>query len=175
MRDDDPKEAGAKPPFKPQQQQPPGRTEALDPTPDHGEKSYRGSGKLEGRAALITGGDSGIGRAVAIAFAREGADVLISYLAEHEDAKETARWVEKAGRRAVLMAGDVSDPAHCKKLVARAVEEFRHLDILVNNAAYQMTHQSLDDISEEEWDKTFRTNIYSMFYLAKTAVPHIKP
>ncbi len=175
MRDDDPKEAGAKPPFKPQQQEPPGDTRAMQPVPDHGEQSYKGCGKLEGRAALITGADSGIGRAVAIAFAREGADVLISYLEEHEDAKETARWVEQAGRRAVLMAGDVSDPAHCKKLVARAVEEFGHLDILVNNAAYQMTHQSLDDISEEEWDKTFRTNIYSMFYLAKTAVPHMKP
>src|SRR5205807_1015681 len=170
MRDDDPREAGAQPPFHPQQQQPPGQTRELEPVTDHGERSYKGSGKLEGRAALITGADSGIGRAVAIAFAREGADVLISYLEEHEDAKETARWVEQAGRKAALMAGDVSDPAHCKKLVVRAVEEFGHLDILVNNAAYQMTHQSLDDISEEEWDKTFRTNIYSMFYLAKTAV-----
>jgi NAD(P)-dependent dehydrogenase (short-subunit alcohol dehydrogenase family) len=175
MRDDDPKDAGPKPPFKTPQQEPPGETRQMAPQPDHGEHSYKGSGKLAGRAALITGADSGIGRAVAIAFAREGADVLISYLEEHEDAKETARWVEQAGRRAVLMAGDVSDPAHCKKLVARAVEEFGHLDILVNNAAYQMTHQSLDDISEEEWDKTFRTNIYSMFYLAKTAVPHMKP
>jgi hypothetical protein len=175
MRDDDPKDAGPKPPFKTPQQEPPGETRQMAPQPDHGERSYKGSGKLAGRAALITGADSGIGRAVAIAFAREGADVLISYLEEHEDAKETARWVEQAGRRAVLMAGDVSDPAHCKKLVARAVEEFGHLDILVNNAAYQMTHQSLDDISEEEWDKTFRTNIYSMFYLAKTAVPHMKP
>jgi NAD(P)-dependent dehydrogenase (short-subunit alcohol dehydrogenase family) len=175
MRDDDPKDAGPKPPFKTPQQEPPGETRQMAPQPDHGERSYKGSGKLAGRAALITGADSGIGRAVAIAFAREDADVLISYLEEHEDAKETARWVEQAGRRAVLMAGDVSDPAHCKKLVARAVEEFGHLDILVNNAAYQMTHQSLDDISEEEWDKTFRTNIYSMFYLAKTAVPHMKP
>ena len=175
MRDDDPKDAGPKPPFKTPRQEPPGETRQMAPQPDHGEHSYKGSGKLAGRAALITGADSGIGRAVAIAFAREGADVLISYLEEHEDAKETARWVEQAGRRAVLMAGDVSDPAHCKKLVVRAVEEFGHLDILVNNAAYQMTHQSLDDISEEEWDKTFRTNIYSMFYLAKTAVPHMKP
>src|SRR5690349_17433074 len=148
MRDDDPREAGAQPPFHPQQQEPPGRTRALDPVPDHGECSYKGSGKLEGRAALITGADSGIGRAVAIAFAREGADVLISYLEEHEDARETARWVEQAGRKAVLVAGDVADPAHCKKLVARAVEEFGQLDILVNNAAYQMTYQSLDEISE---------------------------
>src|SRR5207248_3698702 len=119
--------------------------------------------------------DSGIGRAVAIAFAREGADVLISYLKEHQDAKETARWVEQAGKKAVLMAGDVADPAYCRTLVERAVKEFGRLDILVNNAAYQMTYQSLDDISDEEWDKTFRTNIYSMFYLAKAAAPHLKP
>jgi NAD(P)-dependent dehydrogenase (short-subunit alcohol dehydrogenase family) len=174
MRDDDPKDAGPKPPFKTPQQEPPGETRQMAPQPDHGERSYKGSGKLAGRAALITGADSGIGRAVAIAFAREGADVLISYLEEHEDAKETARWVEQAGRRAVLMEGDVSDPAHCKKLVARAVEEFGHLDILVNNAACQMTYQSLDEIRTRS-DKTFRTNIYSMFYLAKAAVPHMKP
>ena len=138
MRDDDPKEAGPKPPFEPQQQEPPGQTRAMDPKPDHGEHSYQGSGKLQGRAALITGADSGIGRAVAIAFAREGADVLISYLEEHDDAKETARWVEQAGRKAVLMPGDVADPAHCRVLVKRAVDAFGRLDILVNNAAYQM-------------------------------------
>ena len=175
MRDDDPKDAGPKPPFKTPQQEPPGETREMAPQPDHGEHSYKGSGKLAGRAALITGADSGIGRAVAIAFAREGADVLIGYLEEHEDAQETARWVEQAGRKAVLMAGDIADPTHCKKLVARAVEEFGRLDILVNNAAYQMTYHSLDEISEAEWDKTFRTNIYSMFYLAKAAVPHMKP
>ena len=175
MRDDDPKDAGPKPPFKTPQQEPPGETREMAPQPDHGEHSYKGCGKLAGRAALITGADSGIGRAVAIAFAREGADVLISYLEEHEDAQETARWVEQAGRQAVLMAGDIADPTHCKKLVARAVEEFGRLDILVNNAAYQMTYHSLDEISEAEWDKTFRTNIYSMFYLAKAAVPHMKP
>ena len=175
MRDDDPKDAGPKPPFKTPQQEPPGETREMAPQPDHGEHSYKGCGKLAGRAALITGADSGIGRAVAIAFAREGADVLISYLEEHEDAQETARWVEQAGRKAVLMAGDIADQTHCKKLVARAVEEFGRLDILVNNAAYQMTYHSLDEISEAEWDKTFRTNIYSMFYLAKAAVPHMKP
>jgi NAD(P)-dependent dehydrogenase (short-subunit alcohol dehydrogenase family) len=175
MRDDDPREAGAQPPFNPQQQEPPGQTGELDPGPDHGERSYQGSGKLEGRAALITGADSGIGRAVAIAFAREGADVLISYLEEHEDARETARWVEQSGRKAVLMAGDVADPKHCKQLVDRAVREFGHLDVLVNNAAYQMTFKSLDEISEAEWDKTFRTNIHSMFYLSKAAVPQMKP
>src|SRR5438128_9353909 len=127
MRDDDPREAGPQPPFNQQQQEPPGQTRELDPPPDHGERSYKGSGKLEGRAALITGGDSGIGRAVAIAFAREGADVLISYLEEHEDAHETARWVEEAGRRAVLVAGDVKDPAHCRQLVDCAVREFGKL------------------------------------------------
>jgi NAD(P)-dependent dehydrogenase (short-subunit alcohol dehydrogenase family) len=171
----DPKTAGPIPPLPRQQQSPPGFTEQLDPKPDHGEHSYRGCGKLKGRAALITGADSGIGRAVAIAFAREGADVLISYLCEHEDARETARWVEEAGRRAVLVAGDVKDPAHCRELVDHAVREFGKLDILVNNAAFQMTHASLEEISEEEWDHTFRTNIYSMFYLSKAAVPHMKP
>ena len=171
----DPKTAGATPPLPRQQQEPPGFTKELDPKPDHGEHSYRGCGKLESRAALITGADSGIGRAVAIAFAREGADVLISYLCEHDDAKETARWVHEAGRKALLMAGDVTDPAHCRQLIDRAHKEFGKLDILVNNAAYQMTHASLGEISDEEWDHTFRSNIHSMFYLSKAAVPHMKP
>ncbi|MGA7864028.1 MAG: SDR family oxidoreductase [Stellaceae bacterium] len=171
----DPKTAGPTPPLPRQQQDPPGFTEQLDPKPDHGEHSYRGCGKLKNRVALITGADSGIGRAVAIAFAREGADVLLSYLREHQDAQETGRWVEEAGRRAVLLAGDVKDPAHCRQLVDRAIREFGKLDILVNNAAYQMTHASLEEISEEEWDHTFRTNIYSMFYLSKAAVAHMKP
>jgi hypothetical protein len=171
----DPKTAGPSPPQPRQEQSPPGFTEGLSPKPDHGEHSYRGCGKLKGRAAIITGADSGIGRAVAIAFAREGADVLVAYLCEHEDAKETARWVEEAGRRAVLVPGDVKDPEHCRRLVERAVNEFSKLDILVNNAAYQMTHKSIDEISDEEWDHTFRTNIYSMFYLSKAAVAHMKP
>jgi NAD(P)-dependent dehydrogenase (short-subunit alcohol dehydrogenase family) len=171
----DPKTAGPTPPQPRQEQSPPGFTEGLSPKPDHGEHSYRGCDKLKGRTALITGADSGIGRAVAIAFAREGADVLISYLCEHQDARETARWVEEAGRRAVPVAGDVKDPMHCRQLVDRAVREFGKLDVLVNNAAYQMTHASLEEISEEEWDQTFRTNIYSMFYLSKAAVPHMKP
>jgi NAD(P)-dependent dehydrogenase (short-subunit alcohol dehydrogenase family) len=175
MMTTDPKTAGPTPPQPSQQQEPPGFTERLEPKPDHGEHSYRGCGKLQDRAALITGADSGIGRAVAIAFAREGADVLISYLCEHEDAKETARWVEKAGRRALLMPGDVKDPEHCRRLVDRAVAEFGKVDVLVNNAAYQMTHKSLDEISDDEWDHTFRTNIYSMFYLSKAAVRHMKP
>ena len=147
----------------------------MTPTPDHGEKSYRGSGKLEGKVAIITGGDSGIGRAVAIAFAREGADVLISYLNEHEDAKETARWVEEAGRKVELLAGDLQDKAHCRRVVDRALEVFGRLDILVNNAAFQMTRDSLEEIPDEEWERTFATNIGAIFYLCKAALPHLKP
>jgi NAD(P)-dependent dehydrogenase (short-subunit alcohol dehydrogenase family) len=157
-----------------QPQQPPGSQQAMDPVPDCGEDSYRGSGKLEGRAAVITGGDSGIGRAVAIAYAREGADVLISYLDEHEDARETARYVEQAGRRAVLVSGDVSQPEHCRKIVDEAVAAFGKVDVLVNNAAYQMTHETIEEISDEEWDHTFRTNISAMFYLVKAALPHMR-
>ncbi|WP_181704631.1 SDR family oxidoreductase [Chthonobacter rhizosphaerae] len=170
----DPKNDAPKPPQPKQQQDMPGSTTEMTPKPDHGEESYKGSGKLEGRKALITGADSGIGRAVAIAFAREGADVLISYYNEHEDAKETARWVEQAGRKAVVAPGDIKDEAFCKSLVGRAVSELGGLDILVNNAAHQATFESLEDISSEEWDVTFRTNIYSMFYLCKAAVPHMK-
>jgi hypothetical protein len=152
MDNEDPRKAYPQPPQPKQQQDPPGTTRELDPPPDQGEQSYKGSGKMEGKAALITGADSGIGRAVAIAFAREGADVLISYLCEDQDARETARWVEQAGRRAVPMPGDVSDPAHCRALVDRAAREFGRLDVLVNNAAYQMTFKSLDEISDEEWE-----------------------
>jgi NAD(P)-dependent dehydrogenase (short-subunit alcohol dehydrogenase family) len=167
--------ARPQPPQPKQQQTPPGHEREMAPKPDHGEESYRGHGRLAGKAAIITGADSGIGRAVAIAFAREGADVLVSYLDEHEDAQETARWVEQAGRKAVLAPGDVGDEAHCKELVRRATEEFGHLEILVNNAAMQRTHQSIEDISAEEWDRTFRTNIYSQFYLCKAAIPCMKP
>jgi NAD(P)-dependent dehydrogenase (short-subunit alcohol dehydrogenase family) len=161
----------------PQQQEPPGTQAAMTPTPDCGEDSYRGSGRLTGKAAVITGGDSGIGRAVAIAFAREGADVLISYLggAEEEDARDTAAWVEKAGRSAVLVPGDIADPAHCRAVVDRAVEAFGRIDVLVSNAAYQMTHTSLDEITDEEWEHTFRTNVSAMFWLVKAAVPHLHP
>jgi NAD(P)-dependent dehydrogenase (short-subunit alcohol dehydrogenase family) len=158
-----------------QQQQPPGRTSDMTPAPDHGEHTYSGSGKLTGKKAIITGADSGIGRAVAIAFAHEGADVLISYFNEHEDARETARWVEEAGCRAILVAGDVKDEAYCSGLVERAVSEFGSLDILVNNAAHQRSIESIEDISSEEWDVTFRTNIYSMFYMCRAAVRHMKP
>jgi NAD(P)-dependent dehydrogenase (short-subunit alcohol dehydrogenase family) len=171
----DPQEKYAQPPFPEQEQQVPGLEEEMQPKADHGEESYKGSGKLLGRKAIITGGDSGIGRAVAIAFAREGADVLISYLNEDEDAKTTAKYVEDAGRKAVLLAGDISDEEHCKQIVQRAVDEFGQIDILVNNAAFQMARESLQDVPSEEWDKTFRTNIYSMFYLCKAAEPHMKP
>jgi NAD(P)-dependent dehydrogenase (short-subunit alcohol dehydrogenase family) len=147
----------------------------MNPTPDCGEDSYRGSGLLTGKASVITGADSGIGRAVAIAYAREGADVLISYLSEDEDARDTARLVEQAGRKAVLVRGDVSRPGHCRDIVAAAVAEFGKIDILVSNAAYQMTHASLEEIPDEEWDYTFQTNVSAMFYLCKAAVPHMGP
>ena len=172
---DDPKTKYPQPPQPPQQQDIPGTTGEMTPTPDHGEESYRGSGRLLEKAAIITGGDSGIGRAVAIAFAREGADVLISYLNEHEDAQDTARWIEKAGRKAVLVPGDIKEEAHCKGLVDRALQEFGRLDILVNNAAHQRTFDSIEEISSEEWDETMRTNVYSMFYLCKAAIPRMKP
>ena len=162
------------PPFPEQQQDIPGTTDAMDPRPDHGEDSYRGSNRLEGKTAVITGGDSGIGRAVAIAFAREGADVLISYLNEDEDAQDTADWIERAGRKAVLVPGDIGSPDHCRAIVDKAVEAFGRVDILVNNAAHQKTFEEIGDISDEEWDATFRTNIHAMFYLAKAAVPHMK-
>jgi NAD(P)-dependent dehydrogenase (short-subunit alcohol dehydrogenase family) len=158
-----------------QQQQPPGTTGEMQPQPDHGEQSYRGSGRLAEKAAVITGADSGIGRAVAIAYAREGADVLISYLDEHDDAQETKRWVEEAGRKAVLVPGDVADPAHCRSIVDRAVSEFGRIDVLVNNAAMQRTHESLEDVTDEEWDRTLATNLSAFFYLAKAALPHMRP
>lgn len=174
-KEQDPQEKYNQPPFEKQQQEVPGKESQMDPKPDHGEQSYKGSGKLKGRKAIITGADSGIGRAVAIAFAREGADVLISYLEETEDAKETAKYVEEAGQKAVLVAGDISEEAHCKKIVEQAVQEFGGVDILVNNAAFQMARKSLQEISTEEWDRTFRTNIYAMFWLCKAAEPHMKP
>lgn len=158
-----------------QQQSPPGLTGAMEPEPDHGERSYRGSGRLTGKAALITGADSGIGRAVAIAFAREGADVLISYLNEEPDAEETARSVREAGRRAVLVPGDLADPAHCRAVVDRAVGEFGRIDVLVNNAATQMVRHSLEDIPDEEWDRNLATNLSAFFHLSKAAVPHMRP
>jgi NAD(P)-dependent dehydrogenase (short-subunit alcohol dehydrogenase family) len=170
-----PKEKAPKPPFPEQNQRPPGSEGRLQPKADHGEQSYRGSGRLTGRKALITGADSGIGKAVAIAFAREGADVLIGYLKEEEDAQDTAKWVREAGRKAVLLGGDIIAEAHCQGMVEKAVKEFGQINILVNNAAFQMTHQSVTEIPSEEWDHTFRTNIYANFYLTKAAVPHMPP
>jgi NAD(P)-dependent dehydrogenase (short-subunit alcohol dehydrogenase family) len=155
------------------QQQPPGTTGAMHRKPDHGEDSYRGSGRLTGKAAVITGGDSGIGRAVAIAFAREGADVLISYLSEHDDAQETAKLVEDAGRRAVLVAGDLAKREQCQTVVDRAVAEFGRIDVLVNNAAYQMTHETVEEISDDEWQYTFDVNITAMFRMVQAALPHL--
>ena len=156
-----------------QQQQPPGSQAAMTPVPDCGEDSYVGHGRLEGKRALITGADSGIGRAVAIAYAREGADVAISYLDEHEDAEATASYVEAAGRRALLLPGDVSTAAHCRELVSRTVEVLGGLDVLVNNAAYQMSHPDLAEVSDEEWDHTLATNLSAFFWLTKAALPHL--
>ena len=171
----DPQEKFDTPPYPVEPQDEPGLQSRLHPEADHGEKSYKGSGKLRGKKAIITGGDSGFGRAVAIAFAREGADVLISFLEEVEDAKETAKYVEAAGQKAVLVKGDISDENHCKRIVQMAVDEFGQVDILVNNAAFQMARESLEDIPSEEWDYTFKTNIHAMFYLCKAAKPHMKP
>ncbi|HEY1300930.1 MAG TPA: SDR family oxidoreductase [Stellaceae bacterium] len=164
-----------KPPFPAQQQKVPGSSAAMKPQPDYGEASYRGSGRLKDKKVLLTGGDSGIGRAVALAYAREGADLLVSYLDEEEDARETKRLVEEAGRKCVLMPGDIAEAPHCRKLVAKTVEAFGRVDVLVNNAAHQMTFNAPDEISDEEWDRTFAVNISSMFYLVKAAVPHMKP
>ncbi len=171
----DPREQGSKSPFPDQKQEVPGTEDALRPRADHGENSYRGTGKLEGRVALITGGDSGIGKAVAIAFAREGADVVISYLNEDEDAEDTGRLIEEAGRRTILVPGDVSDEAHCQRLVQRAVDEFGRVDILVNNAAFQMTRDHIRDIPTAEWLRTIHTNLSAMFYLCRAAVEHMPP
>ncbi|CAO4179254.1 NAD(P)-dependent dehydrogenase (Short-subunit alcohol dehydrogenase family) [Methylorubrum populi] len=167
-------ESFPKPPFPDQPQPMPGSTRAMDPKPDHGETSYKGSGRLEGKKAIITGADSGIGRAVALAFAREGADVLVSYLDEEEDAAETRRLIEEAGRKAVLMPGNIGDAAHCKRIVERAVEAFGRVDVLVNNAAHQATFTDPEEISDEEWEKTFRVNIHAMFYLTKAVLPHMR-
>lgn len=157
------------------QQDPPGGESLLHPEADHGEHSYKGSARLAGNVAVITGADSGIGKAVAIAFAREGADLVLSYLDEHDDAADTKRWVEEAGRRAVLVPGDLSQPAHCRAVIAKAVGEFGRLDVLVSNAAFQMTYSSFEDIPDDEWDHTLATNVSALFHLTKAAIPHMKP
>ena len=164
-----------KPPYPTQRQPMPGSTAKMSPRPDHGETSYRGSGKLAGKRAVITGGDSGIGRAVAIAYAREGADILIAYLDEHDDAREVKTLVEQEGRKAVLVAGDLRRPEHCRSVIKQATEALGGVDILVNNAAHQATFKDIGEISDEEWQLTFEVNIHAMFYLTKAAVPHMKP
>jgi NAD(P)-dependent dehydrogenase (short-subunit alcohol dehydrogenase family) len=171
----DPRKQEVKQPFPKQKQDPPGTDQQLQPKADHGEKSYQGHGRLKGRKALITGADSGIGRAVAIAFAREGADVALCYLpgVEEADADETARWVEQAGVKCLRVPGDIQDSAHCREMVAKVVKSFGGIDILVNNAAFQMTHSSILEIPEDEIDRVFRTNVYSMFYLCKAAIPQM--
>ncbi|RON24190.1 NAD(P)-dependent oxidoreductase [Pseudomonas brassicacearum] len=163
-----------KPPFPKQAQAVPGSQRKMQPVPDCGEQSYKGSGRLQGKIALITGADSGIGRAVAIAFAREGADVAIAYLNEHEDAQETARWVEEAGRQTLLLPGDIAHKSQCQALVDKTVERFGRIDILVNNAAFQMSHDSIEDITDEEWVMTFDVNITAMFRICKAALKHMK-
>jgi NAD(P)-dependent dehydrogenase (short-subunit alcohol dehydrogenase family) len=161
--------------FPQHQDHQPGSEAAMTPRPESAGKNYRASGKLQGKAALITGGDSGIGRAVAVAFAKEGANVVIAYLDEHQDAQETRRLVESEGRECVTLAGDVADPAFCRKIVETTVSSFGKLDVLVNNAAQQYPQESIENISEEQLEKTFRTNIFSMFYTVKAASPHLKP
>ncbi|MGR6330322.1 SDR family oxidoreductase [Sphingomonas sp. XXL09] len=172
----DPTTRYPRPPFAKQSQPFPGLASKMDPRPDHGETSYRGSGRLQGRKALITGGDSGMGRAAAIAFAREGADVAIAYLpAEEPDAREVVALIRQAGRKAVAIPGDLRDRAYCTKLVDTAVRQLGGLDILVNNASRQQQRQSLLDISDEDFDATMKTNLYGMFYVTKAALPHLKP
>ena len=164
-----------KPPFEPQPQPVPGSSSAMRPQPDYGEDSYTGTGRLKDKKVLLTGGDFGIGRAVALAYAREGADLVVSYLNEHEDAAETKRLVEEAGRQCLLVAGDISKAEHCRSLVQKTVEVFGRIDVIVNNAAHQMSFNSIEEISDEEWNLTFATNISAMFYITKAAVPHMKP
>lgn len=169
-----PMEMYPKPPFKRQEQEWPGLASKMDPKPDHGEKSYRGSGKLTGRKALLTGGDSGIGRAAAIAFAREGADVAINYLPfEESDAREVIDLIKAEGRKAVAIPGDIRDEEFCKQLVQQAVTQLGGLDILVNNAARQVSQESIADISNQQFDDTFKTNVYAMFWITKAAIPHL--
>ncbi|MDX6203418.1 MAG: hypothetical protein QOJ83_2918, partial [Frankiales bacterium] len=172
----DPSTQYPRPPFDKQQQPGPGLARQMDPRPDHGEESYRGTGRLEGRRALITGADSGIGRAVAIAYAREGADLALSYLpSEEQDAQEVVALIEKAGRKAVAVPGDLVDEGYCTSLVATAVDQLGGLDILVNVGGKQQTAESLTDITTEQFDETFKTNVYALFWVTKAALPHLRP
>lgn len=170
-----PKEQGPKPGYEQSKIPHPGLTEDMNEKPDHGEQSYKGFNRLQDRVALITGADSGIGKAVAIAFAREGADVLLSYLPEEEqDGADTAQWVEKAGRKVAKLPGDLREESYCEDLVARALADFGKLDLLVNVAGFQMTHDKIEDFTTEEFDHTFKTNVYALFWLARAALPKMK-
>jgi NAD(P)-dependent dehydrogenase (short-subunit alcohol dehydrogenase family) len=172
----DPRELGPKPPFPEQQQSQPGTVRKLDPPADHGERSYKGASKLVDRVAIITGGDSGIGRATAIAFAREGADIILSHLPEEEtDAKQVESIITEAGRKIFRMPGDIRSPRYAESLVSAAFKQFNRLDIIVNNAAFQRTHVSIDEISPEEFEDTFRTNVFGTFYLTRAALPKLQP
>jgi NAD(P)-dependent dehydrogenase (short-subunit alcohol dehydrogenase family) len=172
----DPREAGPKPPFPQQPQSHPGSVREMNPPADHGEKSYEGTGKLKGRVAIVTGGDSGIGRAVAIAFAKEGASLVISFLPEEQaDADDTAKVIEQAGGRVVKVAGDLRELAYIEKLVSTAISSFGQLDIVVNNAAFQMSHESIDELSPEEFEHTFRTNVFATFLLSQAALRKLPP
>jgi NAD(P)-dependent dehydrogenase (short-subunit alcohol dehydrogenase family) len=177
QNNENPESKYPQPPFPKQRQEFPGKESDMVPKADHGVQTYKGSGRLQGKCAIITGGDSGIGKAVAIAFAREGANVLISYLSdmEDDDASDTQRQVEAAGGKCVLVKGDITEEALCKKIVATALSELGQIDILVNNAAFQMARKSLQDIPSDEWVHTFAVNIHAMFYLCKAAQPHMKP
>jgi NAD(P)-dependent dehydrogenase (short-subunit alcohol dehydrogenase family) len=171
----DPRTQGPKPEFQQGNVEYPGLSSEMNPKPDYGEESYKGLGRLEGKTALITGGDSGIGRAVAIAFAREGADVAFNYLPqEEEDASETEKWVRQAGRKALKLPGDLREEQHCDELVSRTVKEFGKLDLLMNIAGFQNTHEKLEEFTTEEFDRTFKTNVYALFWLCRAALPHLK-
>ena len=171
----DPKSAGPSPEYPQSKLDPPGSDADMTPLADHGEQSYEGLGRLKGKIALITGGDSGIGRAVAIAFAREGAHVAISYLPEEaKDAAEARRWIEQSGQRAMTIPGDITDETHCIRMVADVIAEFGRLDVLVNNAAFQSTHDSIEEFSTEELERTFRTNVYATFWLSRAALPRME-
>lgn len=176
LTETDPRTVYPQPPFKSQQAiEPPGDNAEMHPRPDHGEETYRGNGLLEGCATIITGGDSGIGRAVALAFAREGADVVISYLEESEDAEETARLVSEAGRKAIRIPGDICEERLCEKIVEECVSRFGRVDVLVNNAAFQSTHAAAEEISTEVFDRAFKTNVYATFFLSRAVLRHMKP
>jgi NAD(P)-dependent dehydrogenase (short-subunit alcohol dehydrogenase family) len=174
MKTKDPREIYEKPPYSAKQQSPPGNEEEMSPQVDHGESSYKGAGRLKGRRALITGADSGIGRAVALAFAREGVDVAISYLSEETDARETERLVIEAGRKAVLLPGDIAEPSVCAAVARKAIDALGGIDILVNNAAFQRTYDKFEDIPDDEFEETFRVNIFAMFRLCKALLPQMK-